>query len=569
MGKKSDDREMAFSNWVKTNIMLAKPRDLYLYAGRGLGKTTDILAGRSEDIVREMPRGMFVFTSDTYMNLMTNIVPNIIMGWEQRYDFYEGKHFVVDEEPPGDWDRPYYSRTFQYKHTISTWNGCKFFLTSLDRPSANAGLSVVHIFGDESKYLREKKLNKLFPTLRGDPKIFGASPYFMGKTFVSDMANPMINEDDWMLRMEENMDREQIVTAIQTGLVVNEIERELYESEMARERGDITREESDRVILNTRRKLERWVDRHRKVRAGAVFFQIVSSYANADILTPDYFENLLKTLDFEEYKTAVLSIRKTLATNERFYAKLADRHFYQDGYDYTLVDRHKLRDQFKETSLMLRYCNHDGPLEGGFDSGNMLSLVIGQQRSEGEYRVLKNFYTIPPRWIRELADSFVEYFQFHRRKELLLWYDRAANQYRSVGQDVATKLKNSIEKDRFGKATGWNVKLMSIGQSDILHTEEYDLMMVMMGETDRRFPKIKIDEFNCRELKSSLELAPLKPGTGKEKVMKDKSSERMAPNRLPLESTNMSDAFKYLICRHEWLKALGAREVRDYSVRVY
>jgi len=93
--------------------------------------------------------------------------------------------------------------------------------------------------------------------------------------------------------------------------------------------------------------------------------------------------------------------------------------------------------------------------------------------------------------------------------------------------------------------------------------------MVMMGETDRRFPKIKIDEFNCRELKSSLELAPLKPGTGKEKVMKDKSSERMAPNRLPLESTNMSDAFKYLICRHEWLKALGAREVRDYSVRVY
>lgn len=569
MGKKSDDREMAFSNWVKTNIMLAKPRDLYLYAGRGLGKTTDILAGRSEDIVREMPRGMFVFTSDTYMNLMTNIVPNIIMGWEQRYDFYEGKHFVVDEEPPADWDRPYYSRTFQYKHTISTWNGCKFFLTSLDRPSANAGLSVVHIFGDESKYLREKKLNKLFPTLRGDPKMFGMSPYFLGKTFVSDMANPMVNEDDWMLRMEENMDREQIVTAIQTGLVVNEIERELYESEMARERGDITREESDRVILNTRRKLERWVDRHRKVRAGAVFFQIVSSYANADILTPDYFENLLKTLDFEEYKTAVLSIRKTLATNERFYAKLADRHFYQDGYDYTLVDRHKLRDEFKETSLMLRYCNHDGPLEGGFDSGNMLSLVIGQQRSEGEYRVLKNFYTIPPRWIRELADGFVEYFQFHRRKELLLWYDRAANQYRSVGQDVATKLKNSIEKDRFGKATGWTVKLMSIGQSDILHTEEYDLMMVMMGETDRRFPKIKIDEFNCRELKSSLELAPLKAGTGKEKVMKDKSSERMAPNRLPMESTNMSDAFKYLICRHEWLKALGAREVRDYTVRVY
>lgn len=557
---KKEDREEHFSNWVKTNIMLAKPRDLYLYAGRGLGKTTDILAGRSEDVVREMPRGMFVFTSDTYMNLMTNIVPNIILGWEQRYDFYEGVHFVVDEEPPTDWDRPYYSRTFQYKHTISTWNGCKFFLTSLDRPSANAGLSVVHIFGDESKYLREKKLNKLFPTLRGDPKVFGHSPYFMGKTFVSDMANPLVNEDDWMLRMADNMDRQKIVLAIQSGLVVNEIEKELFEET---ERGN------EKAISNVRRKLERWQERHRKARMGTVFFQIASSYVNADILTADYFDNLLRTLDFEEFKTAVLSIRKTLATNERFYAKLDDRHFYQDGYDYTLVDRHKLRDQFKETSLMLRYCNHDAPLEGGFDSGNMLSLVIGQQRNEQEYRVLKNFHTIPPRWIRELADSFTEYFEFHRRKALFLWYDRAANQYRSVGQDVATKLKNAIEKDRFGKATGWEVKLMSIGQADILHTEEYDLMMVMMGETDRRLPKIRIDEFNCKELKSSLELAPIKPGTGKEKVMKDKSSERLAPNRLPMESTNMSDAFKYLMCRHEWLKALADKVARDYTIKVY
>jgi hypothetical protein len=565
---KKGDTELHYSNWVKTNIMLAKPRDLYLYAGRGLGKTTDILAGRSEDVVREMPRGMFVFTSDTYMNLMTNIVPNIILGWEQRYDFYEGKHFVVDEEPPAGWERPYYSRTFQYKHTISTWNGCKFFLTSLDMPSANAGLSVVHIFGDESKYLREKKLNKLFPTLRGDPKIFGHSPYFLGKTFVSDMANPLVNEDDWMLRMAENMDRQKIVLAIQTGLVINEIERELYETSPSypSPKGE---GRMDKALLNVQRKLDRWKERYNKIRRGSVFFQIVSSYANADILTADYFDNLLRTLDFEEFKTAVLSIRKTLAVNQRFYAKLDEKHFYQDGYDYTLLDRHRLRDEIKETSLMLRYCNHDGHLEAGFDSGNMLSLVIGQQRNEGEYRLLKNFYTIPPKWIRELADSFTEYFKHHRQKVLFLWYDRAANQYRSVGQDVATKLKNAIQKDRFGKDTGWDVRLMSLGQADILHTEEYDLMMVMMGESDRRLPKLRIDEFNCKELKSSLEIAPLKPGTGKEKVMKDKSSERLAPGRLPMESTNMSDAFKYLICRHEWLKALRDRQVKDYEVKVY
>jgi hypothetical protein len=557
-----EEHDIQFSNWVKTNIMLAKPRDLYLYAGRGLGKTTDIIAGRSEDVVREMPRGMFVFTSDTYMNLMTNIVPNIIQGWEQRYDFYEGTHFVVDQEPPANWDKPYYSRTFQYKHTISTYNGCKFFLTSLDRPSANAGLSVVHIFGDESKYLREKKLNKLFPTLRGDPKLFGHSPYFMGKTFVSDMANPMLGEDDWMLRMEENMDKEQIVQAIQVGLVVNDINIELFE---AREKGL-----PGAAIENIKRKLALWEQRWTKARRGTVFFSIVSSYANAEILTADYFDNLLKTLDFEEYKTSVLSIRKTLANNERFYARLDDKHFYADGYDYTLVDRHNISDELKENSLMLKYCDHDAPLEAGFDSGNMLSFVIGQEANDGSvYRILKNFHTLPPKWIRDLGTMFTEYFQHHRRKQLYLWYDRAANQYRSIGQDVATKLKNAIEKDRFGKSTGWEVKLMSIGQADILHTEEYDLMNVIMAESDKRFPKLRIDQFNCKELKSSLELAPVMPGTGNEKVKKDKRSEKLAPNRLPMESTNMSDAFKYLICRAEWLNAMKDKKVRDYKVGVY
>ena len=557
----SEEHDIQFSNWVKTNIMLAKPRDLYLYAGRGLGKTTDIIAGRAEDVVHEMPRGQFVFTSDTYMNLMTNIVPNIIQGWEQRYDFYEGIHFVVDKEPPAGWDRPFYSRTFSFKHTISTRNGCKFFLTSLDRPSANAGLSVVHIFGDESKYLREKKLNKLFPTLRGNPKLFGHSPYFLGKTFVSDMANPLIGEDDWMLRMEENMDPEQIVLAVQAGLVVNDIELELFKSQEQKAKGV----EIDKIL----KRLALWENRWKKARKGSVFFNVVSSYANADILTADYFENLMKTLDFEEYKTSVLSIRKKLANNERFYARLEPKHFYSDGYDYTLADRHNLRDTFTENSLMLRYCNHDKPLEAGFDSGNMLSLVIGQEDSGNTYRLLKNFYTIPPKWIQDLGGMFTDYFKHHRQKVLYLWYDRSANQYRSVGQDVATKLKNAIEKDRFGKATGWEVKLMSIGQRDILHTEEYDLMNVIMSEGDKRFPKLRIDEFNCRELKSSLELAPMKPGTGKEKVAKDKSSEKLAPNRLPMESTNMSDAFKYLICRAEWMRAMEDKKVRDYKVKVY
>jgi len=566
MKPNKENGDLHFSNFTKTNIMLSKPRDLFLYAGRGTGKSADILACRSEDIIREMPGSQFVFTSDTYVNLMTNVLPAVMGGWGQRYDFYEGIHYVVGQEPPADWPRPYTGRTFNYKHTISTYNGCKFFLTSLDLPSANAGLSVVHIFGDEAKYMKEKKLNKLFPTLRGDPALFGHSPYYLGKTFVSDMANPLVGEDDWMLRMEQNMNRLELIKAIQTGLVVNDIRMELWEAEQEGY-GDV-------ALKNIRKKLKRWEERWLKARwtekgEGNTFFAMISSYANADILTASYFDNLLKTLDFEEYKTAVITMRKSLAKNERFYAKLDDKHFYMDGYDYSRIDNHRIGETITDNSLMLRYVKHDEPLEAGLDVGNMLSLVIGQMHGIDEYRILKNFFTIPPKWLRDLGDQFIDYFKHHRKKILILYYDRSANAYHKVGEDTATKFKGAIEKDRYGKATGWEVKLMSIGQGAILHTEEYNLMSVIMDESDRRLPKLRIDQFNCKELKGSLESAPSKPGTGKEKIQKDKKSEKLPAHRLPMESTNMSDAFKYLMCRKEWLSYAKMITASDYDVKTY
>jgi hypothetical protein len=102
-----------------------------------------------------------------------------------------------------------------------------------------------------------------------------------------------------------------------------------------------------------------------------------------------------------------------------------------------------------------------------------------------------------------------------------------------------------------------------------LKSKGYDLMNVVMDETDNRLPKLLIDQFNCKELKSSLELAPAKPGTGMEKVQKDKSSEKLPAHRLPMESTNMSDAFKYLMCRKEWLDYSRAIKSGDYEVKIY
>lgn len=548
------ESEVRFANWIKMIIDLIKPKNLVFIGGRGTAKSTDIIAERSIDVCYDMPRAPFAFVSDTYVNLMTNIVPSVLLGWERKKWFeYNNEighgHYVVDKPPPDHWDLPYI-KTFNYKHTISTFLGNKFFLLSLDRASISAGISVVHHFSDETKFQREDRMSKLFPTLRGDSLLYGHSHYFMGQTFCTDMPNPNVGEFDWILRLEKNMNKEQIVKIIQTALIVNEINIELIN---AGKNEFIT----SKRLKAIEKKLDVWTQRLKKIRQGSTFFYIVSSFANADILTLNYFKNLFETLEFEEFKSSVLSIKATLEKGARFYGNLKPSHFFYDGYDYKYYDQFGLLDNITQTSRGLKYIKHDQILEAGYDAGNMMGLVFGQEQGS-TYKVLKTLYVLTPEWIRELADKFLHFFEPHKRKTLHLYYDRSANQYNKAKQDFANKLKAAIEKDKDNRATGWNVVMMSVGQSNITHAEEFDLMNELMSGRNPHLPDLMIDAHECRELKSSLELAPvIKDSRGN--VKKDKSSEKLAAHLLPAKSTNFSDAFKYLLCRKKFLNIVKHR----------
>lgn len=550
-----NDSEVRYANWVKMIIDLISPKNLVFIGGRGTAKSTDIIAERSIKICYDMPRAPFAFVADTYINLMTNIIPAILLGWERK-KWFEYKsdshgHYVVDKAPPDHWPLPYI-KTFNYKHTISTMLGNKFFLVSLDRASISAGISVVHHFIDECKFTREDRVSKLFPTLRGDAMLYGNSPYFMGQTFCTDMPNPNDGEHDWILRLEKNMNKEQIIKIIQAALIVNEINIELVNARN-------NEKKTEKQISNIEKNLERWTNRLRKIRQGSTFFYVVSSFVNADILTINYFKNLFETLDFEDFKSSVLSIKATLEKGSRFYANLKPRHFYYDGYDYNYYDQFGLLDNITQTSRGLKYINHSQPLDVGFDAGNMMSLVIGQEQGKN-YRVLKGIYTLTPEWIRELANKFLDFFAPQKNKTINLYFDRAANQYRKANQDLANKLKNAIEIDEKGKNTGWIVLLMSVGQANITHSEEFDFMNELMSGRNKNLPDLLIDAHECKELKSSLEIAPVtKDSRGN--IKKVKTSEKLAAHRLPSESTNFSDAFKYLLCRKKYLNIAKQKRI--------
>lgn len=539
-----EEVEARYANWLKQVVDLVGPKNLYLYLGRASGKTTDIIAERSMEIVWDMPGAYFALVGDTYMNLQKNVVPSMLEGWTRK-GWIEGIHYVVDQRPPAHFQKPYKSLQSAFKHTIITWNGCVFKLVSMDRPSTGAGDSYQHLFGDEAKYLKESKLNKLTPAIRGESVRFHKSPYYRGHTFTSDMANPLHGEDDWMWKQLSKMDKERIELVLQTANVVNDIRKEIFH---------IKRENKPHKLALAQAKLKRWEERYRVVRKNTTFFYTASSFVNTDVLTAEFFTDMFESMDIEEVLVSVLSIKPTLEKGQRFYANLQHKHFYRDGIKYDHYDQIKLGQTVVESCLGLKYLDPTKPIEAGMDFGNMMSMVTGQTQGT-TIRALKSFFTLSPEWIPHIADKFTEFYKDHPTKQLELYYDRAANNFSKAKQDYATQIKQAIEtKD--GVATGWYVKLMSRNQGNISQEEEYDLMVKMMGGLVKGLPEIQIDEFNNKELKSSLELAPIEiTHRGDVRIIKKvKKSEKLPLKLLPMRSTNFSDAFKYFICRPNWLK---------------
>ncbi len=554
--------EIRHTNWLKMVIDLVAPKFLYLIAGRGAGKTSDILAERSIDISYDMPGAPLALVGDTYLNLQKNVIQTLLEGWE-RLGWSEAKgktigHYVLDQQPPDYFKKPY-SRLRSYKHTISIINGTNYKLVSMDRPSTGAGGNYVHLLGDEVKYFKEAKLKKLTPAIRGNAMRFGHSTYYRGRTFTTDYPDATsIFEDDWILKMKKNMNKKQILDILDCALVLNDIRIEYKEAEDA--------DNKEKLPL-IQRKIERWEERYQKIRRNSTLFYIASSFINVDNLTVGYFIEQFETLEFEDYKTTILSMKPRLAKGAMFYGNLSETHFYIDGYNYDYYDRFGLKENITQSSMGLRYIRTHDKLEAGVDFGNMTSMAIGQEQWP-YYRIIKNQYVLTPQWIDDLGRQFTSFFESHANKELDMYYDRAANTYNKQKQDLASKLKFYIEHyiDSAGrrKTTGWKVNLMSKGQGNITHTEEYDLMHDIMTGNVPGLPKLLIDQFECKELKSSLELAPVEKDT-KGNIKKVKKSESLPVNRLPMESTNFSDAFKYLICRKKYLDISKAKRKITYG----
>lgn len=560
--KSQPDVALRYANWLAQFVAMIKPTNLFLILGRATGKTVSILAYRFKDMSKEMPGAFISVSADTYMNAVKNIIPQIIEGW-QKLGWVEGIHFVVDEKPPPHFKKPH-KTVLSWKHTITTLHGTHFKIISQDRPSGGAGDSYQADGGDEAKYLVKKKLNKLQQATRGEYVRYKHSPYYGGSTYTTDMPNANLGEEEWILDMKDNMNEEQIRLMFQVACILNEERIKLVKLQR-KIRLDLSNTELQKEERLIKRNIERWNEKFNKIRMNSTFFFIGSSYINADILTESYFVKQFEKGNFKELMVALLSLRPQIEKGLLFYPNLNEDNFFSDGFVYSRTDDMTLDEiaQDEGSSLDLKYINHKAHLEAGFDSGNMCSLVVGQEQWP-YYRVLKDFYTLPEDFIPELGAQFREFFKYHQNKQLLLYHDRATNKWKKVGDDHASRLKKAIEYDQHGNRTDWTVQLMNENQGNISQQDEYDLLLEMTSGKNKELPFLLIDKHNAPRLKGSMEgskkIVKIKDD-GRKSIHKDKSSEKLPLERLPLESTNMSDGGKYLFCRPEYLSKLSGDNI--------
>ena len=567
---KADSAEVQknFSNWLAQVCAMIMPRFFYMIAGRGSAKTTEFQAERLIELMYDMPGAPVVWVSDTYTNLQKNILPTLQEALEMK-GYREGTHYVIGKQPPvftqteklsleaslrAHFWQPH-NKVISYKNTMIFFTGLNITFGSLDRPASLAGRSYVHMFGDEAKYFKESKIGNLMKAVRGYRVKYGNSVFYRGHTLTTDMPNKAnIGEYDWMLNYRNKVETKGIMLALKTAFVVNQALQELLAAKQA---GDVIE------IAKKKRTYERWKERWLAVRShksAQTFFYIASSYVNVDILTPEYFEDA-STDELGDFKTAILSMTAALESGERFYANLAERHLYYDGTDTSVTENLGLLDE--EDCRVLRYHNPSRSLDMGLDFGNMMSMTIAQPDAKN-YRCIKFLYTLSPQYIPDLAANFKAYFKHQKEKTINMYYDRAGNNYKKAGQDLATQLKKAIEFDTVnGQETrsGWRVILMSEGQGNIGINEEWNFMNDLLSGNNKNLPKVLIDAYHCKPLKCSLEGTRAKKNT-KGEMVKDKSTEKLAIHRLPLESSNASDSFKYLMMRKIWRNLVrGKREL--------
>lgn len=364
-------------------IAIAPQKDIYAEMARGAGKTT-ILGKRMRDLVVSMPRASFAMPGETFVQLLTKVLPSAIEGLAM-FGFYLDVDYVVGRCGKKHGFEMPYQPPMQWNNIIHFANGVIFQLVSLDNQNSGRGLNAYAEIGDEAALLDPEKLyNNVKITNRAQKEVFKKCKLLGSSMYVS--STPVSRKGQWFIEMEKK-----------------------------------AKEDPSKILF------------------------IKASALSNPYLRDGYLDDIKKDMVSQvQYDAEILNIRPKSAQNG-FYGNLdPSKHYYTDYNNGYLETVGAIKD-YKVSSLQDNDVRFDEPLIVSLDFGVFNCCVISQEQ-DYEYKVLSSFWVKNPHLLDDLfLLKFIPYYSLHRNKTIYLYgghdgHHRTPNSSRTLFEQVTDLL---------------------------------------------------------------------------------------------------------------------------------
>ncbi|SFC95087.1 hypothetical protein SAMN05421780_1143 [Flexibacter flexilis DSM 6793] len=475
---KENDGILEF-NLPQLAVIYAQQPNVYLEAGRGLGKST-ILAWRMKELTHAMPRSAMVIVGETYQQILTRTLPSTISGLA-RLGYHHGLHYFIGRRPPASWkwSEPY-EPPLNYEHFMIWYTGAGFHFVSQDRVGSGRGLNTDAIIGDEMQLLDYEQLfHDVLATNRGGKdRPFADSRYHHSTMFAGTIA--WTNKGKWIYAKEE--------------LAKQNPKEYCY------------------------------------IRA--------SSEHNRHNLGDKWFNDLKQELTPMLYNAEVLNIRPEKVEG-CFYPLFDDNIHTYNSFNYTHLD--KLNFDFSKIAALdwQQYGDVDGnrPFDIACDWGATINTLVVRQEHETthykESRAVHAMFVKTPQRIQDLATKFCDHYATKPCKDVHFYYDHTA-----IYLDAIRTVSFADEFMAVLRKRGWTVYPHYINKAASHHTR-YLFWGIAHSETNGRLPRFRYNATTAKYLIISIKNAAVREG--RNGFEKNKNAERDI-NAKQEETTHFSDA---------------------------
>lgn len=503
-------------------MLMMNPRDLVAECGRGFGKGV-VQAGRALTAVQSMPGCCAAGVFPSVKRGLTNIVPSWMIHWEN-WGLRRDRHYIVGKKPwkALGWKRPVFEPA-NWENCIAFYNGSVINLISQDRTGTSNSMSLDYVAIDEAKFIDFEQLkDETFQANRGNQMYFGRCYMHHGMTITSDTA--MTKKGSWYFRYEEQMDPAlvRVIEGLVNHLWVLRQKLQKHPERATYYEQKIKREQEQLDFFRSR----------------CLLYCKYTSIVNLAVLGKEFVRRMRRELPLLTFMTSIMCKRVGISL-DGFYGGLRESVNL-----YTAPNNSVLQLEALGTEAGIpNDCRTDGDLEAdkpiiiAFDANALINwMVCGQVGDDGRLRVLKSFFVKYDRKLEELCEDFLAYYQYHRRHQVIFYYDSTflGQEYASSkGVSFANIIKSIMRRHQ------WTVREKYIGKP-MDHIQKNELINRMLQGRARH--QVLINRDNNPDLLISIQSAGIKNGK------KDKTGEKLAEteeDRLEAR-TDGSDAFDTL-----------------------